>query len=107
MNLPAHLADLCRAVPRSRAKATSIPALARLLDRDQRTIREQIKELREDYHIPVMAIPTRNGVWITDDPLELEVLIALQTSRARSIERSVRVLQQVADNLSYSPSLFS
>lgn len=106
MTLPAHLDALRRVLPRTRLEATTMKALASLLDRDERIIRDEIKTLREDYHIPVMALPTRNGVWITDDPIEVDILICLQTSRARSIERSVKVLQQVRDAMSYSPALF-
>jgi hypothetical protein len=36
----------------------------------------------------------------------VDSLIACQTSRARSIERSVRVLRQVRDSMAFSPSLF-
>ena len=106
MTLPAPLQDLYRALPCSRKQATSISALALRLERDERIIREQIKDLRELYRVPVIALPTRNGVWLTNDPAELEHLIACQTSRARSIERSVRVLRQVRDSMSYSSSLF-
>jgi len=105
-NLPSNLAALYCAIPRSREQATSMLALAQLLGCFEREIREQIKELRETYGLPVMALPTRNGVWVTDDPADLDALIACQTSRARSIEESIRALKRVRDQMTYKPALF-
>ncbi len=110
MNLPAQYLPLYRALPRSRDEATSMRALAHTLGIDERIVRDQIKDMRELYHIAVIALPTRNGVWLTDDPKELDHLIACQTSRARSLEESARKLQSIRNRLAekrlYKPALF-
>jgi hypothetical protein len=100
------LKDLLAALPRSRKRATSCLFLSCLLGITEREVRDQIKTLREDFHIPVMALPVRMGVWLSDDPDEVKKLIACQTSRARSIEKSIRSLERVLADMSYSGSLF-
>jgi hypothetical protein len=99
-------ARLLHALPREREYGTSVKALAAMLGTTDRAVRQGIKDLREHHGVPVICLPTTNGVWITDDPAEVDALIACQVSRARSIEQSVRALRQVRDTLAYRPALF-
>jgi hypothetical protein len=101
-----NLETLRRALPKSREEATSVRALAYLLDRPEREIRQGIKDLREKYNAAVITLPTKNGVWLSDDPAELDALIACQVSRARSIEESIRALRRLRDREAFKPALF-
>lgn len=97
---------LLLALPQSRARATSIGALAALLGRDERAIRDDIKVLRECANVPVIALPTRRGVWIAESPEEVDALIACQQSRLDSLSRSISRLKRVRDEMTYQPALF-
>lgn len=103
--IPLLYSDLYAAIPKSRNKATNIRDLAALLGHDEREVRDCIKDLREIYHKPVVCLPTRNGVWVAQTPEEVDLEIACQTSRARSIERSVQVLIQVQAAMAYTGKL--
>ncbi len=104
--IPAQYDELRRAIPRSRKEATSMSVLAARLDRDEREVRDMVKDLRELYEVPVVALPTRNGVWITDDPAELDGLIRCQQSRLDSLSHSIARLKRVRDRLTYAEALF-
>ncbi len=96
---------LC-ALPRDRRHATSVGELALRLDRDERAIREDIKILREFCNIPVIALPTKRGVWLAESPEELDAVIACQQSRLDSLSRSISRLKRTRDAMTYSPTLF-
>ncbi len=106
MTLPLHLDLLRLALPRTRETATSISALAALLERPDREIRDQIKDLNEFYRLGVIVLPIRNGVWLAESPEQIDRMISCQVSRARSIERSVKVLRQLRDAMAFEPALF-
>ena len=97
---------LLLALPRDRAHATSIGALAARLGRDERSIRQDIKFLREHYHQPIIALPIKHGVWLAQSPAELDSLIACQQSRLNSLSRSISRLKRLRDQMQYSPALF-
>lgn len=104
--LPNYLLPLYRALPKSKDEATSIQRLAHDLLLDERVVRDRIKELREINGVPVVALPTRNGVWIAQDAEELDSLIACQQSRLDSISHSISRLKKVRTQMSYSATLF-
>ena len=76
------------------------------LGRDERAIREDIKVLRETANMPIIALPTRRGVWLAESPAEVDALIACQQSRLDSLSRSIARLKRVRDSMQYSPTLF-
>jgi hypothetical protein len=97
---------LLAVIPKSRKQATSIGELAVMLARDERAIREDIKVLREGHKIPVIALPTKQGVWIAETAEEVDALIACQQSRLESLARSIARLKRARDEMLYSPALF-
>lgn len=98
--------ELICALPKTRRSATSIGELAVRLGRDERSIREDIKVLRESCNVPVIALPTKRGVWIAESPEELDAVIACQQSRLDSLSRSISRLKRTRDAMTYSPTLF-
>lgn len=106
MNLTREQNALLLALPKSRKHATSIGALAVRLDRDERAIREDIKLLRECANMPIIALPTRRGVWLAESPAEVDALIACQQSRLDSLSRSIARLKRVRDSMTYQGTLF-
>jgi hypothetical protein len=93
------LYTLLRALPRSEAEATSVAFLERAVGRNERAIRDDIKVLREVYGYGVVCLPTRRGVWLSDDPADLDKEIACQQSRLDSLSRSIARLKHVRARL--------
>ncbi len=105
--MDATLRLLLSVIPRSKATGTTMKKLgARIGVTDDHELREMVKTLREDYGHFIVAFPTRGGVWITDDPDVWREWIAIQTSRARELEHSIRVATRMLPGLDYTGTLF-
>ncbi|MFA5636581.1 MAG: hypothetical protein WC977_11855 [Anaerovoracaceae bacterium] len=112
---PSELRTLDRALPRGRAAATSIPALARALRWDERQVREGIEQLvceglqpqeTDPRRVPVVTLPTSPGVFVAMTPEELELAIRGIRGRAMALLRRQRGLRLCRDELAYSGRLF-
>ena len=100
------LTDLARALPRGRARATSVSELAATTGLSEREVRAGLSELLSDYRIPVVTLPIRRGVYLAETPEDIDQADAHIKSKAMSLLRRRRALRLVRDQLAYSPTLF-
>ncbi len=103
---PAELRMLDLVLPRGRSNATSIPALCRLLDTNERAIREGIEQLVNEERIPVVTLPTNPGVFVATTPDELDLGDAHLAAKAGALLRRRRSLRLCREYLAYRPTLF-
>lgn len=114
---PADLRTLAAALPRGEANATSVGKLARLLECDDRAIREGLEQLvtlglepyaKDPRRIPVVTLPKPGGksVYVAETPEELDKAIRHIRSKAMANLRRARGLRLCREQVVYSETLF-
>ncbi len=102
----ADLAHLERILPRGRANACSVSDLAYDLCASDRYVRDAIKTLIEERHVPIVTGTTGKSVYIAETPEELDEALAHINSRAMSLLKRKRALRLCRESLAWSPQLF-
>ena len=104
----AELDTLYLALPMGAGNGTTMRKLARLLGWPERRVRRGVQELRRERHIPVVALPVTDGVYLAT-PRELDALKQTRDglrSRAMNELVTVRELDMVIADFVWSPTLF-
>jgi hypothetical protein len=105
---PAELTELRRHLPTGADNGTTVNKLAWSLDWPERKVREGMALLRRE-HVPVAALPITNGVFVVKDAADLDKLRRYRDglhSRAISQLVTCHDLDQMIDEIAYSPTLF-
>ncbi len=108
---PEELTYLDCILPRGRENACSVADLAEVMTlcghpMSDRTIREGLEQLVNQYRVPVCTLPCKNGVFVAATPEELDQADAHLRSKALALLRRRRSLRLCREHLAWSPTLF-
>lgn len=98
--------QLLNLIPRGRRRATSMGELADRLGCSDREVRQLIEELVNDFHVEIVTLPVRRGVFVAETPQEIDLAEAHLRSKTMALLRRRRALRLCRERLAYSPTLF-
>ena len=93
-------------IPRGRANACSVADLAYDLCGSDRYVRDLIKTLIEERHVPIVTGTGSKSVFVAETPEELDEALAHINSRAMSLLKRKRALRLCRESLAWRPELF-
>ena len=105
---PAELDALELALPVGAANGTNVAQIETALGWHERKVRQGMQQLRRERHVGVVALTRPGGVFIATeaDVKDLQRTHDSLRSRAMSELVTCRDLQEIVDDLLWSPSLF-
>ena len=93
--------DILGMIPESKDNPITRWELAAVTGLDDRTIRREIKSLRESTDIAILNSQDGRGYWISDDPKEIEAWLNQERHRMREIGKSLKSAKKALKRIGY------
>lgn len=93
--------DILGMIPDERESAVTRGELAAITGLGDRTIRREIKALREQTDVAILNSQDGKGYWISNDPSEIEAWLNQERHRMREIGKSLKSAKKALKRLNY------